>query len=128
MRLLHHTCVSSNDLNRATEFYIEVLAPLGALLVRTVEGHSAMFGTDEGPEFFVLSPANGEPATVANGGTYGLKSPTRAGVDEFHAKGIAMGAIDEGAPGPRDFAPNAYAAYMRDLDGNKICGVCFAEP
>ena len=68
------------------------------------------------------------PWIAANGGTYGLKSPTRAGVDEFHAQGIAMGGSDEGAPGPRDFAPNAYAAYMRDLDGNKICAVCFAEP
>jgi len=128
MRLLHHTCVGTNDMNKATEFYTAVLSPLGAKLVGTVEGHSAMFGTDEGPEFFLLNPANGEPATVANGGTYGFKSPTHKGVDEFHANGMALGGTDEGAPGPREFAPNAYAAYMRDLDGNKICAVCFAEP
>ncbi|MEZ5928178.1 MAG: hypothetical protein R3C55_06825 [Parvularculaceae bacterium] len=33
---------------------------------------------------------------------------------------------DEGLPGPRTFTPTAYAAYLRDPDGNKICTYCFA--
>jgi catechol 2,3-dioxygenase-like lactoylglutathione lyase family enzyme len=115
-------------MEKAVAFYTAVLEPLGATIIGTVEGHSTMFGTDEGPEFFVLNPANGEPATFANGGTYGLKASTRDAVDKFHANGMALGGSDEGAPGPREFAPNAYAAYLRDLDGNKICAVCFAAP
>jgi hypothetical protein len=30
-----------------------------------------------------------------------------------------------GAVGPRGWAPNAYAGYARDLDGNKIAAYCF---
>jgi len=39
---------------------------------------------------------------------------------------LANGGIDEGKSGPRSFAPNAYAAYLRDPDGNKITAICFA--
>jgi predicted lactoylglutathione lyase len=37
----------------------------------------------------------------------------------MHAKAIALGGRDEGAPGLRE--GNFYAAYFRDLDGNKLC-------
>ena len=40
-------------------------------------------------------------------------------VDAFHAKAIALGATDEGAPGER--GPGFYMAYFRDLEGNKFC-------
>ena len=127
MRLLHHTCVGTNDMNRAVTFYQAILGALGAQVVGEVPDHATMFGREDGPEFFVLKPGNGEPATFANGGTYGFNAESRSQVDEFHARGLANGGTDEGPPGPRDFAPNAYAAYLRDPDGNKICAVCFAE-
>ncbi|MFT5451990.1 MAG: putative lactoylglutathione lyase, partial [Enterobacterales bacterium] len=31
-----------------------------------------------------------------------------------------LGAEDEGAPGKREYDENFYAAYFRDLDGNKL--------
>ena len=40
-------------------------------------------------------------------------------VDQFHKIGLENGGIDEGAPGPRH--GEHYYAYIRDLDGNKIC-------
>ena len=128
MRLLHHTCVGTNDFDKATAFYKAILAPLGAQVINTIPGQTTMFGKDGRPEFFVLCPRNGEPATFANGGTYGFNAENRAAVDAFHAAGMANGGTDEGAPGPREFAPNAYAAYLRDPDGNKICAVCMAAP
>lgn len=124
MRLLHHTCVGTNDLEKGTAFYKAVLEPLGAKVVGEVPDRTVMFGK-EGPEFFVLKPANGEPATFANGGTYGFNAESPEQIDAFHAAGLANGGTDEGAPGPREFAPGAYAAYLRDPDGNKICAVCF---
>jgi hypothetical protein len=45
-------------------------------------------------------------------------------INFFHRRALALGASDEGAPGPRPFAPNAYAAYIRDLDGHKIAASC----
>ena len=40
-------------------------------------------------------------------------------VQKFHAKALALGGTDEGAPGER--MPGFYAGYFRDLDGNKFC-------
>ena len=125
MRLLHHTTIGTDDLEKASAFYKAVLEPLGSKVIGEIPDRAIMFGK-EGPEFFVLRPANGEPATHANGGTIGFNAETRAAVDAFHAAGMAHGGTDEGAPGPRDFAHNAYAAYLRDHVGNKIVAVCMA--
>ena len=38
----------------------------------------------------------------------------------FHEAALALGAPNEGDVGPRDWAPNAFAAYTRDPDGNKL--------
>jgi len=40
-------------------------------------------------------------------------------VDALHAKALAPGGADEGAPGER--GPEFYMSYFRDLDGNKLC-------
>ena len=40
-------------------------------------------------------------------------------VNKFHAIGLENGGLDEGTPGPRH--GDDYYAYIRDLDGNKIC-------
>jgi hypothetical protein len=73
----------------------------------------------------VLKPANGKPATFANGGTVSFLAPNRAAVAAFHKAALAAGGVDEGAVGPRGWAPNAYAGYARDLYGNKIAAYCF---
>jgi predicted lactoylglutathione lyase len=50
-----------------------------------------------------------------------LFMPDAATVDAFYAKAIELGGTDEGPPGPRGEAPGGfYAAYFRDLDGNKL--------
>ena len=119
-----HLTVGTNDLQKAIAFYDAVLGPVG--LNRLGARDTAAFWGAAAPEFIVLKPANGEPATYANGGTIGFAAPTRAAVDAFHAGAMANGGKDEGAPGPRAFAPNAYAAYCRDPDGNKLVAVCHA--
>jgi hypothetical protein len=45
----------------------------------------------------------------------------RPGVSRRGAEGRGK---DNGAPGPRDFAPNYYAAFIIDPDGNNIEAVC----
>ena len=40
-------------------------------------------------------------------------------VNEFYNTAIKFGAKDEGKPGPRH--SKDYYAYIRDLDGNKLC-------
>ena len=122
MAVFTHITLGTNNLEKARGFYDSVLAPLGLKRVMDMDSGS-MYGVDA-PEFFIVKPRDGKPATVGNGLTIGFRAPDRAAIDEFHKQGMAAGGKDEGAPGPRDFAPNAYAAYLRDLDGHKIVASC----
>ena len=46
-------------------------------------------------------------------------------VRNFYDKAMQLGASDEGAAGQR--ISNFYAAYFRDLDGNKLNAFCFND-
>ena len=46
-------------------------------------------------------------------------------MERFYAEGLKAGARDNGRPGVRtDYAPNYYAAFLLDPDGNNIEAVC----
>ena len=126
MAIFSHVVLGTNDLAKSTQFYDATLGALGLKNVGPLGENAVMYGAD-GPEFIVTKPANGEPACHANGGTLGFAAPTRDAVKKFHEAGLANGGTDEGQPGPRTFTPTAYASYLRDPSGNKICSYCFAE-
>lgn len=126
MAIFTHVTVGTNDLQKATGFYDATLGALDVKNLGSFGDNATMYGVEH-PEFLVLKPADGNPACNANGGTIGFAAPNRAAVRNFHEAGLAHGGKDEGQPGPRDIAPTAYAAYLRDPDGNKICAFCFAE-
>lgn len=125
MAIFTHVSIGTNDLQKSRVFYDSVLGQLGLQRVADLGEKGSIWGKDK-PSFFVLSPANGAPATVGNGITVSFEAPDRASIDAFHAAALAAGGKDEGAPGPRGWAPHAYAAYARDLDGNKLAAYCFA--
>jgi predicted lactoylglutathione lyase len=77
------------------------------------------YASDGSLFFVILGPYDERPATVGNGSMATFRFDTRAEVDAFHAKALALGGTDEGAPGER--APKFYMSYFRDLDGNKLC-------
>jgi len=118
-----HTCVGASDLARSTRFYDAALAPLGVKNMGPV-GESVMLYGKEKPALLVLKPANGE-APSSNGVTIGFAAASTADVDAFHAAGLAAGGTCEGPAGPRSNMPGAYAAYLRDPGGNKICAYTF---
>ncbi|MGO4330193.1 VOC family protein [Cupriavidus sp. 2TAF22] len=125
MAIFTHIVVGTNDLERSRAFYDAVLSRLG--IQRVLDFETASLWGTFGPEFMVTKPGNGLPSTYANGGTVSFAAPSRDAVHAFHEAALSLGANDEGAPGPRSFTPTAYAAYVRDPDGNKICTYCF-EP
>ena len=124
MAIFTHVTVGTNDLDKARSFYDAVLAPLGYKRLSDLSNNGSGWG-ESAPEFFVLRPANSRPATHANGGTISFLAPNRAAVALFHKAALSAGGVDEGAVGPRGWAPNAYAGYVRDLDGNKLAAYCF---
>lgn len=124
MSIFTHVTVGTNDLNQSRVFYDDVLAELGLKRIADLGDNGSIWGEDA-PSFFVLKPLNGEPASVGNGVMVSFEAPNRNAVDAFHAAALAAGCPDEGAPGTRDWADNAYAAYTRDTDGNKLAVYCF---
>jgi len=124
MAIFTHVTVGTNDMQRSRNFYDKVLGALGYKRLQDLGDNGSIYG-ESAPEFFILKPANGLPATWGNGGTVSFVAPSRAAVAKFHKEALALGAKDEGAVGPRSWHPTAYAGYLRDLDGNKICAYCF---
>ena len=124
MAIFTHVVVGTNNLEKARKFYDDTLGALGIKRVMDMEDRASLWGK-EGPEFMVTKPGDGKAATHANGGTIGFAAADRPSVHAFHEKALAAGGTCEGPPGPRSFTPTAYAAYVRDPDGNKLCAYTF---
>ena len=119
--MFSHIMIGTNDLEKAKSFYDALLGTLG-IPPAVVDRHRIFYRTPTGV-FSVTKPINGQAATFANGGTIGFaaKSPDEA--NAFHAAGLANGATAcEDPPGERGTS-KMYLAYLRDLDGNKICAL-----
>jgi predicted lactoylglutathione lyase len=78
------------------------------------------------PALGVVKPYDGKAATVGNGVMIALVVDSNAKVDALYKKALALGAADEGPPGPRG-VPGFYAGYFRDLDGNKLNCYCWTQ-
>jgi catechol 2,3-dioxygenase-like lactoylglutathione lyase family enzyme len=119
--MFSHVMVGTNDLEKAKAFYDALFATLDVRPAR-VDGHRIFYMTRTGV-FAVSKPINGQAATAANGGTIGFTCNSPEQVEAWHAAGIANGGTTcENPPGIREgSAGKIYLAYLRDLDGNKIC-------
>lgn len=130
--MLSHVTIGANDLARLQGFYDAVLAPLG--LVRRYNSHGGSGYGPPGParlpsgassaQLWIMAPFDGKPATPGNGWHCAFVAPSTEAVEAFHAAALAAGGTCEGAPGIRaNYAPNYYAAYVRDPEGNKLQAV-----
>ena len=117
--MLAYTTLGTNDLARAAAFYDVLLAELGAKRFMDEPDYFIAWGNSkEGAGLAITNPFDKNPATVGNGVMVALNARSREQVDRVYAKAIELGGTDEGAPGQR--SPGFYAAYFRDLDGNKL--------
>lgn len=119
-----HVFLGAKDAS-STKFYDAALAPLGVKNLGPFGDGWVLYGKDK-PAFIIAKPGNGEPAS-SNGVTVGFAAASTADVDAFHKAGLANGGSDQGAPGARSHLPGAYAAYLRDPAGNKVCAYTFTE-
>jgi catechol 2,3-dioxygenase-like lactoylglutathione lyase family enzyme len=107
--IFDHVHLRVRDLQAAKAFYATVLEPLGIPL---------LMDTEQMVQFpnFALS-ADAPPTQGAHVAFIGA---SRDQVNAFHQAGMAAGYRDNGAPGPRDYMPGYYAAYLLDPDGTNV--------
>ena len=119
--MIGYITIGTNDLERGTAFYDALFESLEAKrmspndrIVMWMIKNSAWLGLSK--------PFDGKAASVGNGTMVALDVGSPEAVDQMHAKALALGATDEGAPGKR--GDNFYGGYFRDLDGNKLVAFC----
>lgn len=116
--ILNHVSIGTTKLSKAVVFYDSVLSTLSITRSHYIENVAAAYG--EAFEFWVGYPCQGE-ATSGNGAHIAFNAPSKKAVDEFYATALALGGRCEGRPGLRpEYGEAYYAAFVRDLDGNKI--------
>ena len=115
--MINYITLGTNDLERAAKFYDELLALLGARRAMANDRSVGWVGPKGAPMLMVMKPFDGKPATAGNGAMVALTADSPEQVAALHAKALALGGTDEGAPGPRGEA--FHCGYFRDLDGNK---------
>jgi catechol 2,3-dioxygenase-like lactoylglutathione lyase family enzyme len=115
-----HVMVGSNDLERSKSFYD---ALFGKEARRDERGRLS-YGR-KGAVFMVSAPIDGQAANHGNGSTIGFHFDSPEEVDAWHQTGVAAGGTAiEDPPGYRENAfGRLYLAYLRDPDGNKLCGL-----
>ena len=99
--MIAYVMVGTNDLDSAVKFYDRLMPKMNMVRVETNKDFAAYapLSTPENIEFYI----------------------TKHFVADCHRVGIDAGGQDEGAPGFRPEHGNIYYAYVRDLDGNKLC-------
>ena len=116
--MIGYVTLGTNDVAKAAAFYDSLLADLGASRFMEDETFVAWAVQPGQPGISVIAPFNKEAATVGNGTMVALAVKTKEQVKQLYGKAMELGATDEGKPGER--GNGFYAAYFRDLDGNKL--------
>ena len=124
--MIHHIDIAVRDLGLSRAFYDAALAPLDLHLVihnQHAPGQEVLgYGRLPDPVFWIRS---GKPPMERL--HVAFLAPTRESVDAFHKAALSAGGVCNGPPGLRPrYAPDYYAAFVLDPDGNNIEVVCRA--
>ena len=121
--MFSHVIVGSNDIERSKRFYDAVFDAAGAR--PGMQDEKGVNYRHNGAMLMVRPPLNGEAAACGNGSTSGFNLESPEQVSAWHDAGVAAGGTSiENPPGLREGAfGKLYLAYVRDPDGNKLCGL-----
>ena len=117
--MIGYVTLGTNDLPRATRFYDQLAAVMGAKRGWESEKYVGWTTGPKAPMLLLIKPHDGKSASVGNGTMVALAADSKEQVAQIHRKALELGAKDEGAVGPR--GEDFYGGYFRDLDGNKLC-------
>jgi len=116
--MIGYTTIGTSDMEKACAFYDGLLGVIGGSQLMGMD-RIKFYGNGEGAMLAICIPYDEQPQNCGNGNMVAINAGNRAKVDELYAKARELGASDEGEPGER--MPIFYGAYVRDLDGNKLC-------
>ena len=113
--------IGTNNLKSSAKFYDRILIPLDIIRVVSDERYFgyANINYPKIIKLYIIKPYDKNAASIGNGAMIAFLAKTKKEVDLFHSIGIKNGGINEGLPGSRH--EKDYYAYLRDVDGNKIC-------
>ncbi len=122
--MIDHVSVGVSDLERSVRFYEATLTPLG--LSRLVRRPATVGFGKSYPEFWINLRAEMAQVAPDSGVHVCLRAKSTGEVDAFQAAALKAGGRSDGAPGlrPHDRV-RYYAAFVIDLDGNRIEAVTF---
>jgi predicted lactoylglutathione lyase len=124
--MIGYVTLGTNNLDKAAAYYDQLFQTLNIGRFMEEAGRFVAWApAPDQPSVAVSIPFDGQPATTGNGTMVALYVKTRAEVHKVYDRALALGGTDEGAPGTRGNPESGfYAAYFRDLDGNKLNVFC----
>ena len=115
--MIDHVSIKVKDVEQAKAFYEAALAPLGYARGIEYPGGMQLLVEGEPGDVWVAPLPEGAEAVPTH---VALRAADAAAVDAFYEAALAAGGTDNGAPGPRDYHPGYYAAFVYDPEGNNI--------
>jgi predicted lactoylglutathione lyase len=116
--MIGYVTLGTNDLQKSAQFYDALAREMGTGRMMENEKFIAYGTPGGGAGIGITKPYDGKDATIGNGVMVALAAKDRAQVDRIYQCALENGGTCEGKPGPR--FEGFYAAYFRDLDGNKL--------
>lgn len=113
---MNYFVVGTKDMDASKAFYDALFAQSGLSCMSPSDRMTYWLGEDFA--FATAIPVDTKPATIGNGTMVGFCVGTEKEVRRMHALALELGGTCEGAPNTR--GPK-FSAYVRDIDGNKLC-------
>lgn len=117
--MISHLTLGTNDLDLAMRYYDRVLGLIGVKQAAKTDNVVFYEFPDSITKLAISKPHNGDVATFGNGTMLALKVDNDELVKDIYRLAISLNSKCEGEPGPRNNGAY-FAAYFRDLDGNKL--------
>ncbi len=124
--MIGYVTLGTNDLAQGAVFYDAIGKEMGVGRMMEEETFIAWGEMGGAPGVAITKPFDGNAPSVGNGTMVALQAADKAQVDRLHAIALEQGGTCEGKPGDR--GGGFYAAYFRDLDGNKLNAFCMEMP
>lgn len=113
---MNYCVVGTNDMDASKVFYDALFEGAGLQTISPSDRMTYWMGEDFA--FATAIPFDTKPATNGNGMMVGFCVGAKDNVKRMHGLAVKLGGTCEGGPiqrGPK------FSAYVRDLDGNKLC-------